>query len=467
MLIAGKINTKLTLGELLYLGFSLGALCVCIINPINNYLFYLYLSILVYVYIFALTVRYRNFSLYQIFLISYFAFLEARIFLNAFGSFDVRTLDAFGNNIMSNEVASETLRTIIVFLIGTSYAWLLLPKNEENRYYEKTLQINGMINSVLKALYYIYFIIFLLKMYFIINLVRTRGYLSVFNGTLSDYDLPIIFWGSGTIIELLFLILIYYNRDELSFRRYSILFLIIGVIRLFTGQRGITFLIFFFVLYLYSTYYKEVKIISWKILILIFLVPIVVELFAQYRAGFSISAESLIENNLFFLLLKNMGISITVIANVIQFRGSFSNKVPFLLGYFVDAFNPMIGQHTRYNIQYGNYLGDYLTYKLSPTAYLTGRSTGTSLVAEVYDFCEGNQVCIFLIAFIITIIILSICQKSYLSEGYFVLSYFLARDFIYSPRWSIFKSIKPILIAFVVTFVIHLANGVLTRKNRT
>ena len=233
MLIAGKINTKLTLGELLYLGFSLGALCVCIINPINNYLFYLYLSILVYVYIFALTVRYRNFSLYQIFLISYFAFLEARIFLNAFGSFDVRTLDAFGNNIMSNEVASETLRTIIVFLIGTSYAWLLLPKNEENRYYEKTLQINGMINSVLKALYYIYFIIFLLKMYFIINLVRTRGYLSVFNGTLSDYDLPIIFWGSGTIIELLFLILIYYNRDELSFRRYSILFLIIGVISLF------------------------------------------------------------------------------------------------------------------------------------------------------------------------------------------------------------------------------------------
>lgn len=150
---------------------------------------------------------------------------------------------------------------------------------------------------------------------------------------------------------------------------------------------------FLFVMYIYSTYYSEQKIISVKIIGIVAFISLLVEVIARFRNGSEANYKSLLDENLLYLMLTNLGISINVVTGTIIFRDSMTNKYPFILSYFVDIFKGTNGQ-TVERITNGNYLGDHLTYQLSNTAYLSGRGTGTSIVAEVYDLCNGNLFCL-------------------------------------------------------------------------
>ena len=439
--------------DLYYTLMSALVLILCIVNPFSGYKIYSLLLVLTYFYIFILTLRYKNFSLYQIFLITYFVFLTSRPFLDLVGLFDVRTLDFFYTTYMDDALASKTIRVVTCFLVGTSYAWILSDRSFEEPYFVKSSSEKQALNKVLEILFYIYVVIFALKLLYTIRLVRSMSYLAIFDGSIENIKYPVIFSGAGTIIEILYLLLVYYNRDKKSFIKYSILYMGVGIIKMFTGQRTTTFLFFLFIIYMYSKYYSEIKIYSKKVILLALSAPFVIEIIAQIRIG-QFSIENLFKNNLLFLLLKNMGVSINVIAYLIQYQGTFTNKVPFLIGYFFDFFQSEPAGQTLVDIEKGNYLGDHLSYRISQTAFLSGRGTGTSIVAESYDFCQGNLFLMVLIAFIITFFVLKICNKGYKNIYAFVLAYFTAMDFIYSPRWSVFKSLQKVAIAIFVCFVV-------------
>ena len=454
----GGTKSSVFIEKLVYTGISSVILLICIFDIAPFFRFYVYALFAVYFMIFLLTLRYRSFSLYQVFLISYFVFLLSRVFLDAIGLFDVRTLDLYASDIMSDRVVSETLRVLTEFLIGTSYAWLLTADNEKTAEKHFATHAQSMWNDVFKGLFYLYTGIFLLKLFYTVRIIRYAGYASIFNGTLTDASYPIIFKGAGTITEILYLIVIFFNRDKNSFIRFSALYIFIGVFRIFTGQRSITFLMILFVLYLYSTYYTEINLFSKRVIALGISAPFVIEAIAQYRIGIPISFSSIMQNNVLFLMLKNMGVSINVVANMVRYKGKFSNRVPFLIGYFSDLTRQQTGGQTLDDILTGNYLGDHLTYWLSPDAFFAGRGTGTSIVAEVYELFSGNGFCIALGGFVVCYLVLCICLRAYKSLPWFALTYYLSVDFIYSPRWSILKRIPAVMLSIAVCLIVLMVN---------
>ena len=119
------MKIRATMGEAMYILFSLFFAVTCILRLFTDYRVVMYILIGLYIWLFILTLRDKNFSIYQVFLITYFVFLLGRVFLNCFGLYDMKTLSMLQHTSMTDEVALLTLEILSVFLIGTSYAWLV------------------------------------------------------------------------------------------------------------------------------------------------------------------------------------------------------------------------------------------------------------------------------------------------------------------------------------------------------
>ena len=119
------------------------------------------------------------------------------------------------------------------------------------------------------------------------------------------------------------------------------------------------------------------------------------------------------------------------------------------MDFFIITFNKQlsIGQNLG-KLQYGNYLNDHLTYALSPEKYLIGNGTGTAMIAEFYEFVHGDLILLFVISFIFMLCVLLISNLFYKNIFTYVFIYYILYYFIYSPRDSVFKSIKYIVFSF-------------------
>lgn len=138
----------------------------------------------------------------------------SRFFWDAIGLYNLQTFDMFQFFNIQEDDLCKTLRTIIIFLIGSSYAWLISNKEVGMQYFESSINKTQALNKLIKVLFYIYFVIFLAKLVYIAQFVASRGYLSLFTGELSEDKLPIIFTGSGTMTEILFALILFYNREK-------------------------------------------------------------------------------------------------------------------------------------------------------------------------------------------------------------------------------------------------------------
>ena len=172
---------------LIYKILSLSIIVVCSLGLITNYLTMMYITMGCFFYICCLTLSERNFSLYQIFLATFFVFLLSRVFFNCFDSYDLRTLNLMQHGLMTDETALKTLNVITLFLIGTSFAWLGTRKKQKvaKKQFDREPPKTYLI-TIAHYLYYIYIFLFVVKMGYIINAARTYGYLSLFNGTAAD-----------------------------------------------------------------------------------------------------------------------------------------------------------------------------------------------------------------------------------------------------------------------------------------
>ena len=193
-----------------YVAFSAIVAIMCLSQLINSYIVMMYVLMTVFIWLFILTFRYKGFSIYQVFLITFFLFLLSRVFLNCVGLYDLRNMNLLQHTMMSDETALRVLSILTVFLIGSSYAWLMTDKSPNIKNF-KTNAPTFHFENIIKKLYYIYIALFVLKMGYTLLAVRQYGYLALFNGFISaNIRYPVIFTGVATITEALFVILIYH-----------------------------------------------------------------------------------------------------------------------------------------------------------------------------------------------------------------------------------------------------------------
>lgn len=443
---------RMTLGEIIYVIISLIIMCLCALEAIPSYSIVMYILILVFCWIFIMTLSHENFSLYQIFLITFFVFLLGRVFLNCLGLYDLRTLEMLQHTMMDETTALTTLNTLTVYLIGTSFAWLQVKHTPDKIYFSQPVDKPGL-NKIIQKLYFIYIVLFITKLAYFILAIRKYGYLAIFNGTVSsNINYPIIFTGAAQITEILFSILLFYNRDIKSFKINSGLLLLAGMVKMLTGQRAYGFVLLLYIIYLWSTYYKEIKIINYRMILLALFTPILIQVIWNFRYNVENNLFNIIGNNLYFSTLQSQGASLEVVAGTISLGDKFQNNVPFLLGYFVDFFS---GSPTVQNIsaiKNGNYLGYQLTYAINSAAFLSGRGTGTSFVAEIYSTFNGNLFLVALVGYISTLIVLYVAKKAYKNLYIYGVSFYLLTDFIFSPRHSILKNIASVVAVIGAVF---------------
>lgn len=456
---------KVTFLQAEYIVFS----CLLFIfSPfINSIEIWKYLLMGTFFWVFLLTLKRRNFSIYQVFLVTYFVFLLSRVFLDILGLYDFRVLTLMEVSYMPDEVALETLKVLTIFLIGSSYAWLIgsYRWNEVTlSFFEKVVKPLP-INKMLRLLYFIFIALSFMKMIFYVYVSWKYGYIALFDGTLHNIGYPVIFTGSVTIAEVLFTIMLYYNRDKGSFKLYAGLLLLVGLTKVLTGQRGYGLTFLLYVICMWSTYYKEIRIFNLKILLIALLLPFLIVGIGRVRwagsNGANMIIDNLLKNNVYITMLYSQGVSIDVISGVIQYQEKFINKVPFMIGYFVDFLKPEPLGQTMKDITDGNYLGDHLPYTLNADKYFSGRGTGTSIVAETYDLASGWHLVFLVFSMLLTLFVLYLASRTFKSVYYFGFSYYFLTRFIYSPRNTLFKNLGELcFMLFFYTVVLQLSKRI-------
>ena len=115
-----------------------------------------------------------------------------------------------------------------------------------------------------------------------------------------------------------------------KFKRFTSVYIIISNNKIIWKVRASFFCNMLFVLYMWSTYYKEIRILSLKIIAAVVAFPILAESISIFRFRQQLSIINLIKIMFFFSVMRGQGISLTVVANTIKHLDDFQNKVPFL-----------------------------------------------------------------------------------------------------------------------------------------
>lgn len=448
--------------ETLYILLSIIILICTYFNLITNYNENMYILVFTFAYICLMTLFYKNISIYQIFLLGYFLFLLGRIVLDVFGAdVDMRILRLYQRGYMSSGLANETIKVLLVFLIGTSYAWLMLNKKKRNIGFDSHFT-KPSFNKVIEKLFYIFIILFIIKMGFVFREVLKHGYVSIFTGE-AFAKTPFILSGAAKISEALFIVLMFFNRDKKSFKKYCGLILLAGFVKLFSGQRAYAFITLLYVLFLWSTYYKEIRFSNIKLICATILAPIIIQQIANFRWH----SHYQYSDNIYVRVIRSQSVSMEVVADVILLKDKFTNKIPFFLGYISDLFQKEPKGQVIEDIKTGNYLGEHLTYTLNQRAFFAGRGTGTSIVAEGYELVNGNLLLLSIFGFVVAYLGIYLANNMYKNIYIYALAYCYLTNFIFSPRDSILKGIPEFCFYVLVCFMVRACMGIFRGKALT
>lgn len=416
------------------------------------------LLIIVFLYACVVSMLDKFFNIFQIFLGTYFIFNISRIFMSALSIDDYRELDLFYSGYLSTYEATELLKFHTFFIIAILFAWfinlILFKENSKPTIKKSLLRIKPLVEIGL----IIYYILFLVKTIITIKLIRQYGYLYIFTGGISNHKYPYILSGVENITRFLFIVYVYLSRENIN-KFLGSGYLLILLIGMLTGQRGPGLVTLILITWLYSKRFKKIKIRH------VFLISIFGIFMTRFIAIFRYNTNEAIIDNILFKFLHSQGISLHVLSYLIRYKDSLvHNGKVYFFHYFKILFSPNQGGQTIERLSNSLYLGDQLTYFLSPNIYLAGRGTGTSLIAEFYDLANANLVLFTLISFIFMLFSLWLSKKFEKNIFLFIVGFNYFFRFIYAPRDSIGKSLNFIKNDFILLMLLIVIAKVLYRK---
>ena len=148
--------------------------------------------------------------------------------------------------------------------------------------------------------------------------------------------------------------------------------------------------------------------------------------------------------------------SFNVVPFTVRYLDDFSNKVPFLFGYFTDLFNPTQA-YTLDSITKNNYLAYHLAYHAYGDVFFLGHTMGTSLIAELYELVGGHLIFILPLSYFLMKITIFFSNNIYKNPFIFVIGIKYMMCFIYSPRDSVGKVLSfTIVYTIIFTYLMYI-----------
>lgn len=380
----------------------------------------------------------EGFSIYVIFLITMFVFCVSMVVGDLIDVDSIYYFEKFGESFRFNDdVVLKTLKSVIFFLAGIVIGWELYKKRKPSKRKNAVKFDNYAFSSTIKKpmflLFFLLFIPALAKSILLVTSAMMFGYVeSMHLGAVLEVN-PIVYYTSA-VFEIYGILCLYVCRSQKEFIMIASLYAIPTILTIFTGLRGPALITILFLLWVYNTYYKEVKLKYWVI------GGVILALFAQmigYYRGDDVELEqSVIQRLMSFIV--NQGESYHTISMTILYEDSFTNKIPFFIGYIPDMFVD-VENYSIDAIEQKNYLAFHLAYNAFNNAFMVGHTIGTSMIAEFYELVKGNYV------FIIPCSALTMYIAAYLSDNLyknpvvFAIGFKYLMCFLYSPRDSVGK----------------------------
>lgn len=419
---------------------------------------YMYYMLCLYIECVGISFFGRKLNLFQLFLGTLLLFNLARVFLNCFGFYDFRFFYMLSQHMyLSDWEAAETLKTMISFLAGVSAGWALtLRKPGQDKWFNQHRPM--LLGKLCKYAFYFFSLLNLIISLIYVRLVLQYGYVEIIHMHLMNDLLDAWYMKMPEYLSMAFgLLVLFYYRDEKSYLKNSFILALPMVVYMFTGQRGETMYTLLLLLWLWSTYYREV---SYKMTALVGVVLIfTATAVEQLRNTLSIAGIAIVsfaDTVLNFFVAQSA--SLGLVPGVIRYGDTFTNKVPFFVGYLVDLLNVSswsAGNNTMEAVLERNYLGAHFAYNFSPTRYFAGNSMGTAIVAEFYELVAGNMVFIALLGMLLILVATRISRNLYKNPFTFAFGFVFLGRFIYSPRDSVGKVLllSTVYLLIVIGFV--------------
>jgi oligosaccharide repeat unit polymerase len=415
---------------------------------------------MVYFYALIISIKRSGYvSVYSLFLILSFLFNLSRLFLELVSDYEIKYTDLFSRIILSNSTEVSLVLLLINVILFSFLSFLIFYKSGKIKLYKSlSLQFIGKYIIILLFIPLIY--IYIKEFIFVLN----NGYLVVFNGELAQNSsfLSVVI---PRIIAIGYFIFLSSVPKEDEFKKISYIYLIILFMNALKGQRGEFLLYILFMIWYYHIIYNKKFNIMKGIKLLSFI-------FAFSTLLIMIRNDSEIDYLMIpYEFLRLNGISINVSAYVIELGDNIESKgISYLFSPISDYFYRIfIDRNIFYDgptielLNVSNNLSNHLIYQINDTAYFLGNGTGSSYLAELYDF--SGVFFSGIVMFILTTFTIKIEEYALKIRYILFIAPVLIMHYIYMPRSSFFKFIDEIIILSIIYFIIYLLFKLNARKD--
>jgi oligosaccharide repeat unit polymerase len=372
-------------------------------------------------------------------------------------SYLTETIGAFGGYNFNY----PTITTTTLCIINSYFAiqiGLIIKKFKTNT---EVLNVSNIkrLDKISIILFLIGGLGFIINLYLKLLSVYRYGYLYLFTGQVeNDIQENIIIKVSGVIFHIGYAILFCSSEKGKKLKTYTLIYVILLLLNLLSGQRGesfsilITILIIYFARFNYQISIKSILILGVCFLILLVGIDIfrdsrqILSLFEIIEIFFGQSKSYIIINN---SIVYESQINYKLINLFSEIRSWLYSIQGRLLGVTVDA-----TQNQYASMKEFGHLGQTLSYLTNEGSFMIGKGIGSSYIAELYLLGKQKVILIHGLIFGIILSYFSTYKNKIFNN---VLAIVMIPSILFMPRDSTLSILSNNIIAISIIFIIYYA----------
>ncbi|MEZ8094458.1 O-antigen polysaccharide polymerase Wzy [Photobacterium swingsii] len=403
-----------------------------LINFFKLYFIYIVISACIFV---------KRTSLYTIFLFCYFIFFLGGVFFGGLNAAKtVHTVAGFEVLPDSLVVESICFHFLVISLIHLGFAFSLFTLKGLDRVPFKP---NLFYNARLLFLFSLPFCV--IKFIYEIKTIAVVGYVGYYK---YGVEMPFFINLMRFIFETSFLLLLSSSPSFSTFKKYTLIFMLVMTLFLVTGVRSKFILYLIFVGWYYYRFYQSKDLSVFRILIAVVSLIFVLLLSQLYRQNWVFNSDL----NYFEYFFVSQSISFYILPLTIKYIGNFTSELPTIFSPFsIEAL--IYNSQSLERLEHVQFLGDVISYSQLGDLYLDGNGIGGSFIAELYQ--AGVFIAVFL-SFSLGLFINYFNEKVFSNRFLLAISFFIVSNVAYMPRSSFFKSPYMLLVYIFIFYFFYI-----------
>ncbi|HHX79159.1 MAG TPA: O-antigen polysaccharide polymerase Wzy [Acholeplasmataceae bacterium] len=334
----------------------------------------------------------KNFTL-LFFLFTFIFFQMSRLFLYYLGLTDLNWRRGYVGDFFDDETALHTLKSFVIVLSALFFSqFLITPK--KNKVKKSSLNIfsegNNLIIGIVSILLIFTLLVNIYKSYDVFLFIKKYGYVSYYKDYVGNKYM-IILADSSYIFFYYYLALTSNKKVKLK-RIILILFIIATFFVLIQGTRRFFVLNILLVLYYYLITSKKFSFrFILKLIIPVILLFVLFFMVSSVRMGRA-QKNSLNLGDMLILFLEQQGVSIVVPSYGYSYQQEIPDKglnylIPDQINFLKNITRSKIDKsHREEQALEGNYLAQFISYKVMPSRFNKGEGMGGSFILEIYYY---------------------------------------------------------------------------------